>query len=97
MVGQVFKVQQRVAGLGGPAPRSGGGGLLDHPGQFAQDVRPAQGVLGQRVGVVGRPRVVHRDPAEARQDPGLVHRRGAALGMDGEQAPRAGARAVHPL
>src|SRR3954451_15916918 len=52
---------------------------------------------GVEVGVVGRPRVVHRDTAEPRQDAGVVDALAAALGMAGDQGVLAGAGAVHPV
>jgi hypothetical protein len=60
-------------------------------------MRRAQRVGGPLVAPVRRPAVMHRDPAEAGQHPGGVHRHNAALGMDREPAQqRCGCR-VDPV
>jgi hypothetical protein len=54
-------------------------------------------VFGIGVGVVGRPRVVHRDTGEPVEDAGVVDTGAAALGVAGEQGVFAGAGAMHPV
>ena len=65
--------------------------------QLTQRVGAAQLMLGVEVGVIGRPGVVHRDPAEPAQDPGVVDAVAAAFGVAGDQGVLAGAGAVHPV
>ena len=49
------------------------------------------------VGVVRRPRVVHRNICEPREDSGVVDPGAAAFGVAGDQGVLAGAGAVHPV
>ena len=53
-------------------------------------------MLDIEVGVVGRPGVVHGDPAEPAQDSGGGDALAAAFGVAGDQSVLAGPGAMHP-
>jgi hypothetical protein len=93
---QLLHRYERVSGLAGPAPVGVRRLGIGDGGQLAQRVGTAELMFDIGVGVVGRPRVVHRDPAEPAQDPGVVDALGAALGVAGDQRVLVGAGAVHP-
>ena len=65
--------------------------------QLAQRVRAAQLMPRVGVGVVGRPRIVHRNTCEPREDSGVVDPGAAAFRVAGDQGVLAGAGAVHPV
>jgi hypothetical protein len=86
---------ERVGGLGGPAPVSVACRGLGHALQLAEGVRAPQLVGGVEVGVIGRPGVVHGDAAKPPEDTGVVDAGSAALGVAGDQGVLVGAGAVH--
>ena len=90
-----FSRRSAVAACCGVVGDRAGGGV-GHVDQLTQGVGVAQRVDHVRVGVVRRPRVMHRDPGEPRQDPDRVHRLRAAFRVHCQEHVRGGGRGVQP-